>query len=282
MIPAQGETVTWLVPLVNDGQERWQGKGRMTMRVARRGRAPAEPVEALLSLDLGPAERTDARFEWTPARNGRFDLVFELDEPHCRVTRSVAVTARRLFFVWFGSPKDFQWCNVPTTVKPEDEAWWLRRGAIPAAWKGGVCYKEWPIERFVETWGDRDFIAIDEVGGPGETTDKFIEAWTRLKREKPNQWIAVWYMGAHRYWADVKHLVDLFVPEIYLNYHGNHLGKFDAYLNIARRAGVIGQDETDSIPGQIERRAARPPQFAFSVRAEISTRLQVFQQNRKT
>ena len=27
MIPAQGETVTWLVPLVNDGEERWQTLG---------------------------------------------------------------------------------------------------------------------------------------------------------------------------------------------------------------------------------------------------------------
>ena len=241
MIPVQGESVTWLVPLLNDSEERRRGEVHVTMRVARRGAALSEPIGLSLSLDLGPAEQTDARFEWTPARNGWFDLVFELDEPYCRVTRNIAVTARRFYFVWFGSPKDFQWCNVPTTVKPEDEAWWLRRGAIPAAWKGGVCYKKWPVERFVESWGDRDFIAIDEVGGPGETTDKFIEAWTRLKREKPDQWIAVWYMGAHPHWADVKHLVDLFVPEVYLNYHGNHLGAFDAYLKIAREAGVIGQ-----------------------------------------
>ncbi len=241
MIPAQGETVTWLIPILNDGKERWQGKARVTMRVARRGQTLAKPVEKLLSLDLGPGERRDARFAWTPARNGWFNLVFELDEPYCRVTRSVAVTARRLYFVWFGSPKAFQWCNVPTTVKLEEESWWLRRGAIPAAWKGGVCYKKWPVEKFVQSWGDRDFIAIDEVGGPGKTTDKFIQAWKQLKQKKPNQWIAVWYMGAHRYWADVKHLVDLFLPEIYLNYSGNQLGKLDAYLNIARETGVIGQ-----------------------------------------
>ena len=55
MIPAQGETVTWLVPLLNDGEERWQGKAHVTMRVARRGQALAEPVEVVLSFSCNQA-----------------------------------------------------------------------------------------------------------------------------------------------------------------------------------------------------------------------------------
>lgn len=248
MIPAAGQSVTWRVPVVNDTQEPFEGEVTVTMRVARRGDPLGEPLTVTEELTLAGAEdeeslgeRRDVIFEWTPERNGWYRAVFDMP-PDVRVEREIAVTERDLWFVWFGAPQQFRWCNVPTTVKTEEDTqWWLRRGAIPAHWKGGVCYKQWPVERFVESWGSHDWIAIDEIGGPSEVTDKFIEAWKRLRDDKPHQWIGVWYMGAHHYWAEVADLVDLFLPEIYLNYRGNHLGQFDSYLKVAREAGVIDQ-----------------------------------------
>jgi len=247
MIPAAGDTVTWLVPVVHDTQEPFEGEVTVAMRVAPRGEVLGEPLARTETLSLEPAAdektlggRADLSFEWTPPRNGWYRVVFEIPGG-ARAEREIAVTEHDLWFAWFGAPQEFRWCNVPTTVKDENEAWWLRRGAIPAHWKGGVCYQDRPLEWFVESWGGSDWIAIDEVGGRGEVTDKFVAAWRELRARKPEQWIAVWYMGAHAYWADVADLVDLFLPEIYLNYRGDHLGQFDAYLRTAREAGVIDQ-----------------------------------------
>ncbi len=241
MIPKEGEQVVWQVPVANDAEEAFAGDVTVTMRSSRRGERLGKPMSVTKTVKLAPRQNEDFAFSWTPPRNGYFRVLFKLQGTGQSVVRDVAVTKDDVYFVWFGAPKEFKWCNVPTTVKREDEAWWLRRGAIPAQWKGGVCYKEWSVQKFVESWGASDWIAIDEVGGPGEVTDKFIAAWKRLKRQKPDQWIAVWYMGAHQYWKDVADLVDLFVPEIYLNYRGNHLGQFDAYFRVAREAGVMAQ-----------------------------------------
>ena len=252
MIPRAGESVTWRVPVVNDTEEQFAGEATMTMRTGRRGEPLGDPVSVTRNLTLAGAEdaqtlgaREDFAFDWAPPRNGWYRVVFEASGVG-RVEREVAVTERDLWFVWFGAPQQFRWCNVPTTVKTEEDTqWWLRRGAIPAHWEGGVCYKDWPVERFVESWGEHDWIAIDEVGGPGEVTDKFIAAWEQLEEQQPEQFRAVWYMGAHEYWGEIERLIDLFLPEIYLNYRGNHLGQFDSYLATARKAGVIGK----TIPG---------------------------------
>jgi len=248
MIPHAGETVTWRVPVVNDSEEEFSGEVTMTMRVGRYGEALGGAVSVARELTLAGAadaktlgERVDFEFEWTPPRNGWYRVVFEAPDI-ARIDTEIAVTEDDLWFAWFGAPQDFRWCNVPTTVKTdEDTQWWLRRGAIPAHWEGGVCYKDLPVERFVESWGGHNWIAIDEVGGPGEVTDKFIAAWEQLEQNKPDQFRAVWYMGANEYWAEVDHLIDLFLPEIYLNYRGNHLGQFDSYLSTAREAGVIAK-----------------------------------------
>ena len=240
-IPKQGDKVFWQVPVLNEGEAPFGGGVTVVMRTSPRGERFGPPVARTEVIELAPGSSHDFAFEWLAGPNGYHDVVFELAGVDTRAATTVAVVAKDVYFVWFGAPKQFTWCNVPTTVKPGDRAWWLRRGTIPAGWKGGVCYKEWPVEKFVASWGGAEWIAIDEVGGPGPVTDTFIEAWRRLKQRKPEQWIAVWFMGAHHYWAEVKDLIDLFVPEIYLNYRGNHLGQFDAYFRTAREAGVMDQ-----------------------------------------
>ncbi len=248
MIPKAGDTVTWLVPVLNDPADAtsrvptggpFEGEVTVTLRSARGDEALGAPVPVTRPVKLASGQSQDFAFPWTPPRNGYWRVVFELQGRDQRVTRRVAVTENDTWFVWFGAPQRFRWCNVPTTVRPGEEAWWLRRGAIPAQWKGGVCDKQLSVDEFVRNWGAADWIAIDEVGGPDATTDKFIAAWAKLRAAKPKQWIAVWYMGAHHYWRDIKDLVDLFLPEIYLNYLGNDLANFDRYFRVAREAGVM-------------------------------------------
>jgi len=244
-IPKQGDEVSWLVPVVNDGESPFEGEVIVSFRCGRRGEQPGKPSTVRKHLKLQLRQSEDLTFKWPAPRNGYYRVEFALQGTDQRASKELAVTRDDVHFAWFGAPKTFRWCNVPTTVKDADQSWWLRRGAIPAHWKGGVCYKNWPVERFVEDWGKSDWIAIDEVGGPGEVTDKFLAAWKQLKQRKPHQWTAVWFMGAHAYWRDIRKLVDLFLPEIYLNYSGNHLGHFEPYFRTAREAGVMDQ----MIPG---------------------------------
>ena len=193
-------------------------------------------------------ESRDVAFEWQPQTCDWHQLTFTVASspghpvPAAALRVRVPVVTRDLYFAWFGSPTAFRWCNVPTTAKDEAEGrLWLRRGAWPCHWKGGVCYKEWPTERFADSYSEHDCIAIDEVGGPGEVTDKIIAAIREHKKRHPEGFVAVWYMGAHDYWRDVADVVDLFLPEIYLNYRGNHLGSFESYLRTARETGTVAQ-----------------------------------------
>lgn len=193
----------------------------------------------------GPPE---AGFLWSPHENDWHTLTFMVTLPASArklfsgtsLSVRTPVTTRDLYFAWFGSPLRFKWCNVPTTVKSaEEEREWLRRGAWPCHWRGGVCYKGWSRKRYAASYSTDRCIAIDEVGGPGAVTDKIIDAIREVKKRRPGSFVAVWYMGAHAYWADVRDVVDLFLPEIYLNYRGNHLGTFAPYLRTARATGVM-------------------------------------------
>jgi len=240
-IPKQGDEVSWLVPVVNDAESPFEGEIIVSFSCGRRGEPSGRAGTVRKHLKLQPRHSEDFTFKWAPPRNGYYRVEFALQGTEQRAVKEIAVTHDDVYFVWFGAPKTLRWCNVPTTVQDADQSWWLRRGAIPAHWKGGVCNKNWPVEKFVESWGKSDWIAIDEVGGPGEVTDKFIAAWKQLKQRKPRHWTAVWFMGAHDYWRDINKLVDLFLPEIYLNYSGNHLGRFEPYLRTARETGVTGQ-----------------------------------------
>ena len=144
--------------------------------------------------------------------------------PCAQIEQTVPVTNRPLYFLWFGAPQEFRWCNVPTTVKAEDRDWWLWHGALPCAWKGGVCYKDWSVEQFRRSYDDTPWIAIDEVGPYDEVGQKIIAAVRAHKRAHPRA-AAPMVHGRPRLLARGARLRDLFVPEIYLNYGGNHLGR---------------------------------------------------------
>jgi len=248
-IPKVGDEVIFLVPVKNATDRAaavsCQVLGRATDQSGRAVRlAPAK-----LQTELQPGEARDVRLVWRPADTGFYDLSFELSDAtgggsipsHRAELPRVAVVSHDLYFAWFGAPKAFRWCNVPTTVKEEDVGFWLRRGAIPCAWRGGVCYREWSKEQFVENWSSSRWIAIDEIGGPSEDTTKFMSALREIRAAHPDHFAAVWFMGAHDYWAEVKGIIDLFLPEVYLNYRGNHLGSFGGYLDAIRRTDAMSQ-----------------------------------------
>lgn len=248
-IPKIGDEVVFLVPVKNATDRAATVSCQVSGKATDENGRAAQLVPAKLRAELQPGEARDVRLAWRPTETGFHDLVFKLSDAtgggsipgHRAELRQVAVVAHDLYFAWFGAPQAFRWCNVPTTVKEEDVSFWLRRGAIPCAWRGGVCYREWSKEQFVGNWSSSRWIAIDEIGGPGEDTTKFMAALRKIRAAHPDHFAAIWSMGAHDYWADVKEIIDLFLPEVYLNYRGNHLGSFDGYLDAIRRTGTMSQ-----------------------------------------
>ena len=203
-----------------------------------------EVARQTVTLDLAAAEFLDVPLSWTPTADGWHTLTFSVQTTGAkpavvaRLTRTLPVTARPLYFVWFGAPQSFQWCNVPTTVEKKDVEWWRWRGAWPCAWKAGVCNKAWSAAQFTASYNDAPCIAIDEVGPLDALGTRIMDAVRAHKAAHPGGLRAIWFMGAHPYWRDFRDCVDLYVPEIYLNYGSNHLGAFDRYLRVARGAGV--------------------------------------------
>lgn len=244
-IPAVGHEVLYTVRLRAPEGEAVAGEYLVTFDVDQYavGRWP-------VSLHLQPGAVEEVLFSWTPTQDGWRELKFRVLPPAggaavAEVKRTVPVTNRPLYFVWFGAPQNFKWCNVPTTVKPEERDWWLWHGGYPCGWKPGVCNKDWTQAQFAEDYKSSPWIAIDEVGGLDDLGKRIMEAVREHKQAHPEGLRAIWFMGAHDYWRDYADCVDLFVPEIYLNYFGNHLGRFEPYLRTARAAGVMDK----MIPG---------------------------------
>lgn len=244
-IPSVGRPVTYTVRLRAPADRSLAGDFRLSLEIADR---PA--AEKTVHLKLAAAEQQDVALQWTPQADGWHRLAFRVRStsaptPCAQIEQDVPVTHRPLVFLWFGAPRDFKWCTVPTTVKPEDRDWWLWRGAVPCAWKGGVCYKEWSVAQFTRSYTDSPWIAIDEVGAYDETGRKIIAAVRAHQQSHPAGCRVLWSMGVHDYWREVRDAVDLFVPEIYLNYSGDHLGRIDEYVGRARRVGCLDR----TIPG---------------------------------
>jgi hypothetical protein len=244
-VPSVGRAVTYTVRLRAPADRSLVGDFRVSLEVADR---PA--VEKRVQLTLAAARHQDVPLQWTPQADGWYRLTFRVipansTTPCAEIEQNVPVTHRPLVFLWFGAPQHFKWCNVPTTVEPKDRDWWLWHGAVPCVWKGGVCYKEWSVEQFTRSYNDSPWIAIDEIGPCDEKGRKIIVAVRAHKQAHPAGCRALWYMGVHDYWREVRDAVDLFVPEIYLNYSGNHLGKIDEYVRRTRQVGCADR----MIPG---------------------------------
>ena len=138
-VPSVGRALTYTVRLQALAGE--SVAGPVTVTLTANGQEAAQ-AQTTLAADA-PAE---LRLTWTPAADGWHALRFQaqtLAGQAVAVDLRVPVTARPLYFVWFGAPQRFAWCNVPTTVdasKPAEVAWWQWHGGIPCAWRGGVCY----------------------------------------------------------------------------------------------------------------------------------------------
>ncbi len=236
-IPSVGQTVIYTLRVRAAAQEPLQGLYKASLHIA--GQIVAHKT---LPLQLAAAQTAEIPLSWTPTRDGWHRLQFSLQAPNgagpgAQITRLVPVTARPLYFVWFGAPLTFRWANVPTTVKEADQKKWLWRGGIPCAWRGGVCYKEWPPEKFIEHYQSSPWIGIDEVGALDEAGQKIMAAVRAHKQTHPHGFRLIWFMGVHDYWREYRDCVDLFVPEVYLNYRGNHLGQIEAYVRRVQEVG---------------------------------------------
>ena len=246
MIPKEGDVVKLGLTVLNEGPTAIAGHLSVSCSARSDGGegSGGEFARVKLPVRLEPGARVPVQVTWKARANGWWRLGFAVHNGGnelVSLSKRLAVTKNDVYFAWFGEAKQLRWCNVPTTVKDEDVAYWLRRGAVPCAWRGAECYKDWSLEKFVEHYASSRWIAIDEIGGPGPSTDKFMQALKIVKQKQPDQYVAVWTMGAHKFWADVQDRIDLFIPEIYLNYGANHLGQFDAYFRTVRAAGMMSK-----------------------------------------
>lgn len=236
-IPSVGQTVTYTLRVRAAANEPLQGLFKASLQID--GQIVAQKT---LPLQLTAEQIAEIPLSWRPTQDGWHRLQFSLQAvngagPVAQILRLVPVTARPLYFVWFGAPLAFKWANVPTTVKEADQDKWLWRGAIPCAWRGGVCYKEWPQEKFLEHYRSSPWIAIDEVGGLDDAGQKIMAAVRAHKQAHPHGFRLIWFMGVHDFWRQYRDCIDLFVPEVYLNYRGNHLGHIEAYVRRVRAVG---------------------------------------------
>ncbi|MBC7288956.1 MAG: hypothetical protein H5T86_13160, partial [Armatimonadetes bacterium] len=164
-----------------------------------------------------------------------------------RSSIDVPVTARRVDFAWYQAEAghELRWPTIQLSCPENQAEYWKNRGVIAARWCGAACGADKPIEHFIRGWSSHEAIAIDEFGGPPEHCEKFYKALVEARKLNPTGFIAVWFMGGYDYWPKLRDIVDLFLPEIYLNYLGFNLSRFDPHIRLARSTGCF--DKT--LPG---------------------------------
>ena len=236
-IPKVGDEVTVRVTVAAE-QRGENESGKLPMRVIGPEREETFARESpLFDNPMGAAE---AVFSWTPGRNGWHTLEIELPNGDSGGF-DVPVVERDVHFGWYGPTAGEEvprFVTMAMNVKDAEREYWLRRGVIPAAWKGGYCYPEWTREQFLESWSNPRWVAIDEFGGAPEVQEKLRWALKELRRRHPDHFVALWLAGAGLQ-RDLRDAVDLFMPEIYLNYHGNHLGRLTGVVERARQEGLF-------------------------------------------
>ncbi len=190
-------------------------------------------------LFANPMGSAEAVFSWTPGRNGWHKLRIILPDGE-GPSLQVPVVQREVHIGWYGpfeEPPFPRYMTLGMNIRDADRDVWLRRGVIPAAWKGGNCYGDWSREKFLESWSQPKWIAIDEFMGPPEVREKLTWALKELKRRHPDHFVALW-LGSGYLSQELGQAVDLFMPEVYLNYHNNHLGHLTRAVKKARQEGV--------------------------------------------
>jgi len=95
------------------------------------------------------------------------------------------------------------------------------------------------LEWFIDHWLKAPAVAVDEFA-PG-VGDKLVAAARAVKERHPDNFLAMWFSGGYEYWPQLREVVDLFLPEVYLNYLGFNVERFDAALRAARTAGVLSK-----------------------------------------
>ncbi|MCX7598250.1 MAG: hypothetical protein N2512_05215 [Armatimonadetes bacterium] len=162
-------------------------------------------------------------------------------KPPLQATLQVPVTARRVDFAWYQAEAghELRWPTVQLSCPEEHKDYWKNRGVIPARWCGAACGADKPIEHFIRGWSSHEAIAIDEFLGPPEHLEKFYKALVEARKLNPSGFIAVWFSGGGEYWPRLRDVIDLFLPEIYLNYLGFNLSRFDSYIRHARESGCF-------------------------------------------
>lgn len=162
-------------------------------------------------------------------------------DKNLRASVQTPVTQYRVDFAWYQAQEGYElrWPTIQLTCREQDEQYWKQRGVFTAHWCGAMCGRDKPMEHFVRGWTSKPAIAIDEFGGPAEDFPKFRQALIEARKLRPDEFIAAWFCGWYDFWPELKGLLDFFLPEIYLNYSGYNLTRFDWIVEHARKCGTF-------------------------------------------
>ncbi len=238
----------------------WVGRP-VSGRAVLRGTHPGEKWRLVLKLETpdgrnlrlaaktasaGPGGCADLQTTFIIAKPGWYRLSAQAlgpaDRPRLQAHFQLPVTRKRVDFAWYQAEngRELRWPTIQLTAgKPEQQRYWRRRGVLPARWCGAACGKDKPESFFARKWSNFPAIAIDEFGGTPEVCEKFCRALKTARRRRPDEFIAVWFTGASQYWTRLRNTIDLFLPEVYLNYGPYHLTRFDALVRTARKHRVF-------------------------------------------
>ncbi|MGC9003775.1 MAG: hypothetical protein ACP5KZ_03610, partial [bacterium] len=190
--------------------------------------------------------------EWTGKESGLYDLVLSIDTKEGKISKALrfAIVEKKVDFAWYGTPKGLRWPTICTTTKEDEIDEWLWEGRVPLVFKPGVCFWEKhptaKIEEQASCWANipngAEGIGIDEYGA-GKAGEKVKEAIRMFKLKNPILKIALWTTGGDE--EELIQWVDYLLPELYLNYHGMHLGILKEALERIKK----GKWERKVLPG---------------------------------
>jgi len=178
---------------------------------------------------------------WQPKASGLYTLRVVATSGRRKTETSLdfAVTERKVHFGWYGyhPPRGLRYPTMHLTARKEEVEHLLFEGIIPLTYKGGFsywdkkCHPNGSVEDQAKCWASLPEgmagIAVDEWGY-GEVEPKLTEVIRRFKSVNPHLTLALWNLPGEPYLSQVRDAVDIFMPEIYLNYHGMRLGELEA------------------------------------------------------
>ena len=240
------------------------------------------------SLNKIPAaEGKIITIDWLPKKSGLYTISIAVDPGYTsgesnrynnNLSFEVAVLDKQIYLAsWIYRTPNIKYSNLGLAF-----TWnwneWLRRGAIPLRWAGGMKYtkKGWNADKMFNHWDEaakdcikrcsgklKGGILIDEFGDL-DTEPILIKAFQKFKKKYPDMFVQVWQSGLASYDVaqKMKKSMSLYMMERYLNL-GTDLRSFDGAIYTTRKYGIISKTLMAISPRRCDGKNAPAAQIRF-------------------